>query len=57
MNRTIRTNFVYPPIPVRDFDWEATEAGYEPGDLIGRGPTEQAAIEALLDQLNEELVV
>lgn len=55
MNRTIRTNFVYPPIPVRDFDWEATEPGYEPGDLIGRGRTEQAAIEALLDQLDEEL--
>ncbi len=55
MNRTIHTSFVNPPIPVRGFDWEAVEEGYEPGDHIGRGRTEQAAIEALLDQLDEEL--
>ena len=55
MNRTVRTNFAYPPIPVRSFDWEATEPDYEPGDPLGYGRTEQAAIEALLDQLDEEL--
>jgi len=52
MNKTRRiiTEYVYPPIPKRDWDWAATRDGYEPGDPIGRGPTEDAAIRDLLDQ-------
>jgi hypothetical protein len=41
------TTFVNPPIPVRDFDWSATLEGYEGGDPIAYGRTEQAAIYAL----------
>ena len=48
----IRTSPQYPPIPVRDFDWQAYEPGYEPGDALGHGATEQAAIDDLLDQLD-----
>lgn len=46
----IETEHVYPPIPDRSWDWSATRKGYEPGDLIGRGPTEQKAIDDLLEQ-------
>lgn len=48
------TNHVRPPIGTTQFDWTATFAGYEPGDLIGRGQTEAEAIEDLYEQFNEE---
>lgn len=51
--RKIRTDFVYLPIPIRDFDWCATLDGYEPGDPYGEGPTEAAAIADLNAQLDE----
>jgi hypothetical protein len=44
----IFTAFVYPPIPIRQFDWSATFDSYEPGDPIGRGPTEEDAVANLL---------
>lgn len=49
----IVTSFVYPPIPVRNFDWQAVVDGYEPGDAIGHGSTEDEAIVALLSTLEE----
>ena len=49
----IRTEFEYPPIPVRHFDWSAVLGGYEPGDPIGRGGTESDAIADLMDMLEE----
>ena len=49
----IRTSFDYPPIPVRGIDWSAVTHDYEPGDPIGRGRTEQAAINDLLELLND----
>lgn len=48
---TITTEFVYPPIPARRFDWRATDDNYEPGMPIGYGATEQEAIEDLQEQL------
>jgi len=51
MKGKIITEFVYPPIPSRDFDWQAVVDGYEPGDPIGRGPTEDEAILDLEDQI------
>jgi len=47
--RRIITEFEYPPIPSRAWDWSAVRDGYEPGDPIGRGTTENAAIRDLLD--------
>lgn len=49
---TIITSFVYPPIPVRKFDWQAVRDGYEPESnyCVGWGPTEEAAIRDLLEQ-------
>ena len=49
----IITNFDYPPIPIRDMDWSAFLEGYEPGDPVGRGPTEAAAIDDLVEQIAE----
>lgn len=49
--RIIRVDFIYPPIPDRRYDYQATFADYDEGDPIGHGPTEQAAI----DDLHEEV--
>ena len=51
----IRTEYVYPPIPIRQFDWSAVDDDtYEPGCPIGSGRTEQEAIDDLLRQLEEQ---
>ncbi len=49
----IVTNFWAKPIPPRQFDWSATFDGYEGGDPIGYGRTEQDAINDLIDQVGE----
>lgn len=50
----ILTSFDYPPIPHRGADWSAVFDGYDgapdANDIIGRGPTELAAIADLLDK-------
>lgn len=38
----ISTQYVYPPIPIRDFDWVATSAWRS--KLTGHGKTEDEAI-------------
>ena len=40
----IKTECVFPPIPIRALDWEATKDEYEAGEPIGRGSTEKRAI-------------
>lgn len=60
----IVTEHVYPPIPIRNFDWSAIDADtYSPcedpecscrsakGNRVGRGATKQEAIDDLLEQL------
>jgi len=49
----IITELEYPPIPTRAFDWCAMLDGYEPGDPIGYGSTEEEAIADLKRQLEE----
>jgi hypothetical protein len=51
----VRTEHVYPPIPVREWDWSAVDDNtYDgPGNPIGWGRTEQAAIDDLVEQLIE----
>lgn len=58
----IKTNFDYPPIPVRNMDWSAVtdnfdcdcdENGYFSRDPVGRGATEQEAIDDLIEQLED----
>lgn len=57
MSDKIITEHVYPPIPERGFDWSAVRDGYDGAPdshcLVGRGPTEQAAIDDLLQQEQE----
>lgn len=52
----VRTEHVFPPIPDRSMDWSAVDDDtYDgPGSLIGRGPTEQAAIDDLLQLIEEK---
>lgn len=52
-NRKIVTEYVYPPIPVRSYDWRATFADYDIGDPIGTGATEAEAIADLMEQVAE----
>jgi hypothetical protein len=49
----IRTEHVFPPIPLRQFDWSAVLDDYDPGCPIGQGPTEEAAVADLLDQISD----
>jgi hypothetical protein len=51
----IRTKLIYPPIPIRQFDWSAVDdSTYDgPGCPIGTGTTEQEAIADLLQQIEE----
>lgn len=51
----IHTEFVYPPIPLRQFDWCAyDEDTYDgPGSVIGHGRTREAAIENFKDEWEE----
>ena len=55
--RKIVTTYVYPPIPIREFDWQAHFDGDEPNDngsmLAGHGRTEQEAISDLIEQHSE----
>jgi hypothetical protein len=48
------TEYVYPPIPIRCYDWQATLEGYDEGDPIGQGATEAEAIADLREQLLEQ---
>jgi len=50
----IRTSHDRPPIPSRDYDWSAVTDDYEPGDPVGNGENEEAAILNLTGQLEEE---
>ncbi len=47
-NMRITTSNIFPPIPTRKFDWCATFEDYEPGGPQGFGPTEQDAIDDLM---------
>jgi hypothetical protein len=54
----IRTEYVFPPIPDRRFDWSAvdddTYDGAEDSHCpIGHGATEQEAIDDLLQQIDD----
>jgi hypothetical protein len=53
----IRTEHVYPPIPIRSFDYSAVDdETYDgPGSPVGRGATEQEAIQDLEEQLGVRL--
>ena len=48
--KEIETQHLNPPIPNRSWDWCAFFKGYEPGEPIGYGPTEQQAIDDLLGE-------
>lgn len=49
----VKTECICPPIPVRNFDWLAFIDGHEEDGPFGRGATEEAAIEDLIEQVAE----
>jgi len=50
----IKTEYWPKPIPNRNFDWCAyDDASYEAGCPLGHGPTKEAAIADLLEQLED----
>lgn len=53
----IATHFEYPPIPIRDFDWSAVDdLTYDgPGNNIGHGKTEEAAIADLIEEFENDI--
>ncbi len=52
---TIKTSFIYPPIPNRNFDWHAYVDGHEENTrLQGWGSTKEAAIAYLKERIEEE---
>lgn len=55
MTIRIRTEYVFPPIPVRTCDWSAVDdSTYDgEGSAIGWGPTEAAATDDLLSQIQD----
>jgi hypothetical protein len=48
MTKTIRTSYIYPPIPDRRCDWCAYYDGDEERGQYGFGPTEADAIKDLM---------
>lgn len=54
MTDRILTYYDPPPIPLRGYDWSAMRDGYDAGDPIGYGRTEQEAIDNLLEQEEEK---
>jgi len=59
----VHTEHVYPPIPIRQYDWSAVTDNYDGApdahcratgpQLVGTGATEQEAIASLLDEIAE----
>ncbi len=45
--------FIAPPVPSRDYDWEATDDNYDAGDPIGYGRTPVTALADLLLKIEE----
>jgi len=46
--RKIITEYVHPPIPMRNNDWRATREGDDEDYIVGWGSTEQDAIDDLI---------
>jgi len=49
----IVTAYIFPPIPSREYDWQAAYDGYEEGDPLGHGATETEAMIDLLMKWEE----
>lgn len=49
MSNKIKTSHVYPPIPIREFDWQAYYDGEEEAGQYGHGRTEAAAVVDLIE--------
>lgn len=55
MSARIVTTHVFPPIPMRQFDWCAHDEDYEDRGIVGWGRTEAEAIADYLTQVSDDL--
>lgn len=58
-NPVVKTEHVYPPIPIRTFDWMAYDDSRYCGcgechNIVGHGTTEQEALADFWQQLEEQ---
>lgn len=51
MNDIVRFEYVHPPVPSRQYDWQATVGYVDENSPIGRGPTKEAALADLIAQV------
>ncbi len=47
--RDIEVSFIYPALPIRDFDWQATRKGWDLSEPVGHGRTPVMAVANLLE--------
>jgi hypothetical protein len=57
MDKVIKTEFVNPPVSLRDYDWRAWFDGEEQRGQYGYGATEKEAIANLLEQYDPTIGV
>jgi hypothetical protein len=53
--RAILTQYIRPPIPIRDFDWQSYILEDDESNIIGFGPTKNQAIANLIQELVENV--
>jgi hypothetical protein len=53
MSNKVKTAYIYPPIPIRCFDWCAWIDGYEEAGPYGHGKTEVQALADLACTVDE----
>ena len=54
-NLLISVDYIWPPIPTRQFDWSAVVDGHEDHGPYGYGPTKDAAVADLMLRLEEAM--
>jgi hypothetical protein len=52
--RTIKTDFIFPPIPPRQYDWVAYFDGDEESGPRGYGETEKEAVDDLVNNYTDD---
>lgn len=54
IGRPVRVDCICPPVPSRNYDFQATTTDYDEGDPIGCGATEAAALRDLAEQIDAD---
>lgn len=52
-NRLVKIDYIYPPIPSRQFDYQVTFDDWDLGDIVAFGPSPEAALAEFRLKLEE----